>query len=61
MARHADRRRVPPASRRSRPIILLDIAAPASDDRSFSDWARFFALPPLHDDPDAGASDSVEG
>ncbi len=51
----AETPRSPPSSSgRSRPIILLDLTAPVSDDRSYNDWVRFFALSPLSDDADSG-------
>lgn len=55
MANHADRRLVPPTASRSRPIILLELAAPSSDDRNYSGWNRFFDLTPPGEEAETGS------
>lgn len=59
MANHADRRRRPPPASRSRPIILLELAAPVSDDRNYSGWNRFFDLTPAGEEADTGSPRTV--
>ena len=47
-----------PRSGRSRPIILLELATLASDDRFFNGWERHFGLLPLQDE--AGSRDALQ-